>query len=134
MADAHARLRERVRRLESLAGVTQRVAPAVAVALRDEVARTADAGQAPSGTAWKPREDGAQALRGVSARITARAVGDVVSLSLEDHLARHDRGWVRGGVRRQVLPRRTELGLVSDAIDRVVMRALRDSLVRGGAA
>jgi hypothetical protein len=95
---------ERVRMLPER--VIAEAAQDVAALVRRELAVTIGAGQTPTGEAWAARKsDGgrplANALEAVRVGVTD---GSVVFVFLTGPEARHHRGWVRGGIERQIIP------------------------------
>lgn len=93
-----------IERLQKLPRLAREAAPDVARAVERELRSQAAAGAGPDGKTWKPTQDGRAPLRGAAAAIAVRAVGNVVLATVSGHHARHHRGWVRGGVRRPILP------------------------------
>jgi hypothetical protein len=128
MADGHAKLDEWIKMLRELPEETARGAlPEVAEALREDLEATAGAGRAPDGSPWPPKkEDGGQALVGVTEDVDVSIVGTVVLVKLSGKFVRHHRGMARGGVRRQVIPTRK----VPDAVGRAINKALVKSFQR----
>lgn len=105
------------------AAVLEDAAPDVAIAVRNEVARTMSQQQTPTGEPWAPRKaDGAPALTGAVNALTAFAAGRVAYVRVSGVEARHHRGWVKGKVKRQMLPdKKTLTPAIIDAVVKVVV-------------
>ncbi|AKF06075.1 hypothetical protein DB32_003224 [Sandaracinus amylolyticus] len=110
---------ERVRKLPSL---PREAAPKVARAVEGELRAQIARGQSPDGKPWQPTQDGRQPLRNAATALSVRVAGNVIVATIEGVYARHHHGWVRGGVRRQILP----LTTMSDSMARAVRGAVVD--------
>lgn len=93
-----------IERLRKLPRLAREAAPDVARAVERELRSQVSAGIGPDGKAWKPTQDGRVPLRGAASALSVRAVGNVVLATVSGPYALHHRGWVRGGVRRAILP------------------------------
>ena len=135
MADGSVAMAEMIRRLRECGGMTERMAPVVAVAAKREVVRTASAQERPDGKRWQPGEGGKPVLQGVYRELQATAIGTRVVLRLDGHYARHHVGAVRGGkkgsLRRQILPTETMPAPMTRAIERVAEDEFKKTM--GGA-
>ena len=100
--------------------LTKGGAPAVALAVRGELAAQIAAGTGPDGRAWKPTKAGTPPLRNAAAALTVRAVGTVVVATLSGVEARHHLGAVKGKVKREILP----TGKIPDPVTRAITRVV----------
>jgi hypothetical protein len=107
--------------IADLASVGATKAPQIAAALEARVRRTAEAGQAPDGTAWDQTRTGTAPLQGVGAalRSTHVRVGSVthVTVRLRGHHVLHDAGLANGAPRRQVLPDQFDDDAIAEVVD-----------------
>jgi hypothetical protein len=102
--------------------VGARVAARAAPAIEAEVKRTAAAGTTPDGAAWKPKVDGGRPLQNAAAHIHARALGNLIVVTLEGPTVWHHRG-VRGNAPRQVIP---DIGQVPPGIAKALTTVARE--------
>jgi hypothetical protein len=117
MADGLRQLDGMIRRLDTLGGMADRVAPRVGEALRRE-AESASAGQrSPDGAPWPPKKTGGPALVNAGRKASTTIVGTTVTVSLEGPEALHNDGRARGGVRRRILPTRVPVAVSSIVVD-----------------
>lgn len=131
MANGPARLNAWIKQLRALPEeMTREALPAVAEALRDDVARSVAAGQAPDGSAWQAKQDGGQPLVGADQDVTVEVLGTVVLMKLSGKFVRHHRGMARGGVKRVVIPTRK----VPDAVGRVIHKVFGQAFQRAAGA
>lgn len=130
MAD-HSALDAHIARIRQLGHLARDSAPDVAKAVEREVGEQINRGTDPNGKPWKLTKEGKVPLRGAAKSVESKAVGTVVLVSVEGHHALHDRGWVRGGVRRQILPRGDIPQTVERAIGHVVT-AKFNATMKGG--
>lgn len=104
-AQAFAALQAEIDRLQNFPkAFIAEAAPKVAQALDTDLRAHIAAGQAPDGTPWPKTAEGAMALRGAGKALTVRVLGTRILAKLTGPEALHDRGQVRGKVRRQILP------------------------------
>lgn len=113
--DAH------IARLRGL-DLARRAAPDAARAVQDELRRQIAAGVDPDGKPWPRTQDGRKPLATAEKALAVGAVGTTIVLRLRGHVARHHRGIARGGIERQILPRRG----IPQAMDRAIRRVLAD--------
>ncbi len=118
MADGAAALEAHIARLRQLPGLVQRAAPEIARAVELELRLQIGAGVDPSGKALVRTAEGKQPLRGAAAALEVHVVGTVVVCSLTGVEARHHLGWVKGGIRRQILP----TGRIPDPMTRAIRK------------
>lgn len=123
-ARALAELNEMIRRLREVSDIPEKVAPDVADAFQDVIRENIAAAQGPSGETWQPKKDGGSPLQTAANALTVTAQGVIVTARLIGHIARHHRGWVKGGIRRAILPAKALPSAVSEAIRRVIHRHL----------
>jgi hypothetical protein len=98
---------DRIKRLPET--MVKAAADDIAVFVRKQLAATIAAGESPDEDVWRRRKsDGSKALQNAMQAVQVGvADGPVVFAYLTGPEARHHRGWVRGGIKRQILP--TEL-------------------------
>ncbi len=109
-AEALAKLDTMIERVRSLPKRTiEGAADDVAAFIKRELSASIAAGTTPTGEAWQPRKaDGGKPLANALHALQVTVVeGSIVFVHLDGPEARHHRGWVRGGVQRQIIP--TEL-------------------------
>lgn len=122
MADnGYAKLDGMLARVRALDGVVERAMPAIRAGIAAELRRQIASGEKPTGKPWKKTADGEQALKNAAAAITIGLDGLDIRVTLSGVEARHHYGWVRGGVKRQVLPKP---GTIPDAFATVINDAL----------
>jgi len=126
--DALALVGAQIARLHAAGQAAEEAAPDVAQALRRELDANIAAGVDPGGKAWQPTADGHKPLRGAADNLSVRAIGRIIVARLTGYHARHHFGDVRGGVQRQILPSRSQLGPLLRATRDVVMRKLATHL------
>jgi hypothetical protein len=80
-----------------------RIASEAAPRLHASLKKTLGAGQSPEGVAWAPRKEGGQAYQHAAEKITTKAVGDLVQVTLVGPEAYGHYG-ARGMPVRQMLP------------------------------
>ena len=127
MADV-SQLDSLIGRLRELPTLARDAAPSVARAVDGELRAQLAAGKAPDGSTWQPTKDGRQPLQNAASALSVRAVGTVVLARISGHYARHHRGWVRGGVRRQILPTARAPEPVVRAVRTVITEEFRSKM------
>lgn len=128
MADnsaAFAQIDHWIDQLNRIEDAPRKAAPLVARELGRVLQANIAAGRGPDGKPWPRRQDGKQALQNAAKNLTVRAIGTVVEAKITGHVARHHRGWVRGGIARQILPTREIPEAVKIAIQRVLAKYFR---------
>lgn len=128
MADGLPELDRQLARLRAMGTLAERSAPAVALAVEEDVLDHVRRGVAPDGTAWPPTLDGHLPLQGVEKNLTVRAVGTTIVATLEGEHARHSIGAVRGGKKRQILPTRGMPDSMTRAVRSVVDEEFRRTM------
>jgi hypothetical protein len=106
-AEGLAQLNAMIARVRGLpVEVVEQSAKDIAKLVRAELAASISAGKAPDGAAWAQRKaDGGKPLaNAMNAIQIGVAEGPVVFAYLTGPEARHHRGWVRGGVKRPIIP------------------------------
>lgn len=105
MSDALTAIDAMIERIRALPrALTVEAAPAIADIIRDDLARTTAAGASPNGTSWEPRKaDGGRPLVNADAHVFVAAVGGTIFVRLKGVEARHHRGRVKGGVKREII-------------------------------
>jgi hypothetical protein len=93
--------------LEALPEIVLSSGPAVADAMFDVVADAARAGQTPEGEVWDLTKEHRRALVGVERHIEKVSSARVAMLRVRQHYALHDLGRAKGGIRRGLLPIKT---------------------------
>jgi hypothetical protein len=81
------------------------VMPELGRALRSDVQETISAGTDPYGNTWPKTEDGEIPLQGAKDAMRLLVQGTRITLAIDGYRARHNKGWAKGGVKRQILPR-----------------------------
>ena len=99
--------------------VGARVAARAAPLVDAEIKRTAAAGRAPDGHAWKPKVDGGRPLQNAAAHIQTRAMGNLIVTTLEGPTVFHHLG-LGGKPTRQVIP---DSGNVPPGVEKAVTEA-----------
>ncbi|HSN30626.1 MAG TPA: hypothetical protein VLT45_30275 [Kofleriaceae bacterium] len=119
-------------RVRALPDVVERAMPAIREGLEAELRAQIARGENPKGTAWKKTQKGESPLHNAAKAITIERNGLEILVTLVGVEARHHYGWVRGGVKRQILP---NAGTLSTAFAKVINDALDREFVRvtGGA-
>jgi hypothetical protein len=116
-----------IRRLRELETFPERVAPAVAVKVKEILVQQIAAAQFPSGAAWPDTQDGRKALRNAAKALDVTAVGNVIVARLNGVEARHSVGAVRGHVQRQILPSaKGQLKAISEGVAAVIAEKLKE--------
>lgn len=128
----HRDLDAHIARIRQLSNLAAKSAPQVAKELDAELRSQIAAGKGPDGKAWKPTKAGTPPLRNAHETLRVRALGTVILASLEGRHALHDRGWVRGGIRRQILPSAGVPQPVAKAVEKAVTAEFRRTM--GGTA
>jgi hypothetical protein len=123
-------LEQHIERVRSIPEALKRAAPDAADALKSEILASTARGEAPDGTKWAPTADGHAPLQHAARELNVGAVGTKIVARLEGVYARHDRGRVRGGIERKILPRELSQPHV-DALREVFGKAFLDHM--GGA-
>lgn len=100
----HAALDRHIARVRALPGLVERAAPSAAAAVDAAMRASITAGAAPDGKAWEATQTGKRPLANAAAALSVSAVGTAIVATVTGPEALHDRGWVRGGKRRQLLP------------------------------
>lgn len=122
MKDGSAELQGMINTLRNIPNLAKNAAPDVADAVRDEIKKTADAGQTPFGQPWLARKhDGGRAMLHAADAVKVAAVGTTILATVKGPEARHHKGTAKGGIRRQILP-------ISSNIPPNIDRAVRDVL------
>ncbi len=109
-----------IRNLRELATLVPDATPDAAKAVERELGAQISEGVDPDGKPWPLTKDGRPALERAARALRVRPVGMTIVARLEGHHALHNRGWVRGGVRRQILP--------SSGVPARLANAIRDAL------
>lgn len=104
MADPFRQLDAHAARLDRLADLGSRSAPAIAVQLEGEILGNVRKGVDPDGKAWAPTQDGHVPLQGAGAELAVVPLKSSVVARLTGVHARHHLGAVRGGIARRILP------------------------------
>ena len=122
MADGFAELDAMLARIQAVADLPRRAAPAVAEALEDELHAQIARGEGPDGEKWAPRQDGGAPLQNAAKALAVVPIGTTVFARLKGPEARHHRGIARGAVVRRILPVR--------GIPNPMVRAIKAALKR----
>jgi len=122
MAEDHAKMRGFIKQLKSLDKFTRQVVDEAGNALEREVLASASRQQAPTGAAWTASKTGERVLRNVASNMRKTISGDVVTLTLSGHYARHHLGAVKGKIQRRILPSRNVPKPISGAIAQAITR------------
>lgn len=122
-----ARMLDKLREMEAIPSTA---APGVAVAVRESLQATISAASTPYGTPWELTKDGKKPLRTAGESLRVTSIGNRVFAALTGHVARHNNGTAKGGVDRQVLPRRTIPRAMSARIAKVLSEVFID-IARG---
>ena len=108
------------------ARVASKAAPLVDAALK----KTANAGQTPTGSAWKPKKDGGRPLVHAASHIETRAHGAIVSATLTGPDVFHNVG-AGGKPHRQIIPQNGTIPPgVADALHEAASAVFRE--ITGG--
>lgn len=100
-------LDQMIAKLRQLPELGRRAAPDVATVIREELERTVAAGTTSFGVPWKPRQlDGSKPLQGALKSLFVNVSGPTVYMRLDGIERRHHFGQVKGGVARNVIPKR----------------------------
>lgn len=128
-------LEQLITRLEALPGaITREAAPELAVAVRESLMLTVNAGQTPDGVTWAPRKEGSgPVLANAAAAVRVGAIGSRIYVRLIGIEARHHRGRVKGGTMRQIIPRDQIPQPMADAMRAVLTRRFH-AVMSGGNA
>ena len=79
------------------------VAPAVVDVLDRELTAQIARGESPDGEKWQPTQKGNAPLQGAAGALKVAAAGSMVTARLTGPEALHSRGYVRGGITRQIM-------------------------------
>lgn len=123
---------ELIKRVRGIPKAMQEAAyPALNVAVKAALDTTINAGQQPDGQPWVPRKNGSgPVLVNASNAVTVTTVASVIYIRLHGIEVKHHNGWVRGGVLRQIIPRKLTLP-VATAIHRVMSAAFDQATSNG---
>lgn len=89
--------------IERLGQLPTQAAVKGAVAVLDVAKSEAAAGVSPTGQAWTPKKDGGRPLANAAAHLTARALGNIIQLTLKGVDVIHNFGTSRQP-KRQIIP------------------------------
>lgn len=117
-----------IERLRGLAKAPEEITELVATELERVIGENIAAGRGPDGVPWQPTQEGRQPLRKAANAMMARAYGTVAVITLTGPEARHSMGWVKGGIKRQILPDNELPGPLKDAIENVVNKYMAKAL------
>ncbi len=115
MADsARAQLQAAIQRLRELPDrLVEESAPEVADAFKAELTTNIAGSHGPDGEAWAPKKDGGKPLAHAAAALDVKAIGTLIVATLTGPEVLHNKGFARGGVKRQILPtRKIPVGVV----------------------
>jgi hypothetical protein len=130
VGDGFAVLDQHIRRVRALGGLVSRSMPATRSAVDAELRAQIARGEAPDGTNWPATKDGRRPLAGAAKALAVSTVGNALVATVSGPEALHHHGWVRGGVKRQILP--TELTpKIADAIGTALEQEFKRTM--GGA-
>lgn len=118
-------------RIGNLASVVDRAKPRLVRALEVVIARQVASGADPYGKAWKKTKQGQQPLRGAASAVDVRATGNVLTVTVTRHHARHHLGAVRGKVRRRILPSKKLPNPYAAAVRRVLVSEFNRTMKAG---
>lgn len=127
MSDGLEKYNTLIAQLRDLPKLPERVLPELGAMLREEVAAMIDAGVAPDGAPWEPTATGAKALRNAAAKLQVGVVGRSVILWVNGPEARHNKGWVKGGRKRQFVPEHLTPHMVQ-RVHEIVGKHLREAV------
>lgn len=125
---AMAELDGHIKRVQELADLGKRSAPAVARAVDKVFQRQIAAGTDANGKAWVPTRDGGKPLAGAGKNLVVVAVGATVFARLTNHVARHNNGRARGGIARPILPTEGLPTEMARAIKAVMVDEFNDAM------
>lgn len=109
MGDGFAALDAHIERVRAIGELPVRAAPAVADGVLEVIEDALGAQQDPYGKPWPKTKDGTPALQNADKALQVRPVGNAVVATLTGPEARHNNGWVKGGVQRRILPKNGEI-------------------------
>ena len=115
-------MREQISKLRKLAKITDSAAPSVASAVQVEVRTQGKQGIGPDGQPFQLTRDGRRALKNVAQSLKATADGSTIFIEVIGRHARHHRGWVKGKVKREVIP----TGKLTPQLIKTISGALTD--------
>lgn len=92
-------------RVRDLPEFVNQCAPEAAHQVHKQLNTTIAAGADPWGAAWKPKKKGhGQPLANAAAAVFVGAIGTKILIRLTGIERRHHRGWIKGAVKRVVIP------------------------------
>lgn len=119
--DGFAQLDDMLERVRAIPDVVERAMPAIREGIEAELHAQIARGQKPTGAPWKKTKAGEQPLKNAARALSITREGLMIVVVLDSIETRHHFGWVRGGVKRQVLP---TPGTLSPAFTKVINDAL----------
>lgn len=128
MADGDAQMDDMIARLKSLPRKLEHSAPKVAIALKRRIDANVRAGVSPTGKPWAPTKDGRKALPNADKAVQVQARGTVVLATVDGVYGRHHLGAVKGGIKREILPRAGVPELFAKSIKDVLDEAFIDAM------
>jgi hypothetical protein len=104
MSTGNEQLQSIIERVKAIGNLAEIAAPDVARAVEIDLRLSIADGTTPYGEKWKLTQEHQQPLQNAMKALHVAAVGGTIYVRLTGPEARHHRGAVRGGVRRQVIP------------------------------
>lgn len=98
-------------------------APLIQAALAEYARETIAAGTDALGNPWKPKADGSKPLANAAGAISTYTSGNRAGIQLTGIEVRHHRGWVKGGIKRPIIP---TTPLLPYALNRKIVKKLSD--------
>ena len=119
-------LDEAIAKIRELGIIAEKIAPIVARELQGVIAENIAAGRTADGEPWLLTKKGEQPLRGAAKAVEASASGSRVVLTVSGPEALHHLGRAKGGIAREILPRKTLPDAWIKSIERAVKRYVEE--------
>jgi len=103
---AYNQIQALILKLRELGQSTEQIAGDIAPELRKAFEENISSARSPDGVPWEPTIDGKAPLQSASKSLGVAAIGSKVLAVLSGIEARHNYGNVRGGKKRQIIPKK----------------------------
>jgi hypothetical protein len=101
---AMSELQAMINKIIELPELGKKAAPDVAKVVRRDIEGTISRGTSSEGHPWRPTQEGKKPLQHAAQALRSASIGDVIYVRLVGVEARHHKGRVKGGQKRQILP------------------------------
>jgi len=102
---AYNQIQALILKLRELGQSNEQIAGDIAPELRKALEKNISASKDPDGIPWEPNLDGSAPLENAASALGVASIGSKVIVALRGIEARHNYGTVRGGKKRQIVPK-----------------------------